>query len=135
MEGPKVKLVVFNRREVPTTPSGKEQGENSTNSGYLMTVIFLNGLKTDENVHCEMLDSATTRSVGGIQERKVKLLRKSHSMRMETVYFTLHATGVMQPRHCWQYEEAWVEYSYICPRNCLLQCPIRRHLQLLWRHQ
>jgi len=27
MEGPKVKLVVFNRGEVPTTRSGKEQGE------------------------------------------------------------------------------------------------------------
>jgi len=27
MEGPKVKIVVFNRREVPTTRSGKEQGE------------------------------------------------------------------------------------------------------------
>jgi len=27
MEGPKVKIVVFNRREVPTTGSGKEQGE------------------------------------------------------------------------------------------------------------
>jgi len=27
MEGPKVKLIAFNRREVPTTCSGKEQGE------------------------------------------------------------------------------------------------------------
>jgi len=27
MEGPKVKLVGFNRGEVPTTRSGKEQGE------------------------------------------------------------------------------------------------------------
>jgi len=27
MDGPKVKLVVFNRGEVPTTHSGKEQGE------------------------------------------------------------------------------------------------------------
>ena len=27
MEGPKFKLIVFNRGEVPTTRSGKEQGE------------------------------------------------------------------------------------------------------------
>jgi len=27
MEGPNVKIVVFNREEVPTTRSGKEQGE------------------------------------------------------------------------------------------------------------
>ena len=27
MEGPNVKIVVFNRGEVPTTRSGKEQGE------------------------------------------------------------------------------------------------------------
>jgi len=27
MEGPKVKIVVFNRGEVPTTRSGKEQGQ------------------------------------------------------------------------------------------------------------
>jgi len=27
MEGPKVKIVVFSRGEVPTTHSGKEQGE------------------------------------------------------------------------------------------------------------
>jgi len=27
MEGPRVKIIVFNRGEVPTTRSGKEQGE------------------------------------------------------------------------------------------------------------
>jgi len=44
----------------------------------------------------KLLDSSLTRKVAPIfPTRRVRLLRRSHSMMMVTVYFTLHASGVM----------------------------------------